>query len=178
MTAHDPLHEALAERDEPVQPSSEFSDRLRRRLQATVDRASADDGVASRRLIPYLTVSNARRAMDFYSEVFGAEVSGSPILMDDGRVGHAELHVGGNTFYLADEFPEIGLVSPLRQEGRSNSFVVEVRDADATFDHAVEAGASIDQPVSEGHGVRSGWVIDEFGHRWSPTSPITFAAGR
>ena len=178
MTANDPLHEALAGSDEPIQPRSEFSDRLRRRLQAAVDRATTEDGAGSRRLIPYLTVSDARRAMDFYTEVFGAEVTGSPILMDDGRVGHAELRVGDDTLYLADEFPEIGLVSPLRQDGQSSSFVVEVRDADATFDHAVDAGATIDRPVSEGHGVRSGWVIDEFGHRWSPTSPITFAAGR
>lgn len=80
--------------------------------------------------------------------------------------------------YLADEFPEIGLVSPLRQEGHSSSFVVEVHDADATFVHAIDAGATVDRPVSEGHGVRSGWIIDEFGHRWSPTSPITFGSRR
>jgi len=51
-------------------------------------------------LIPYLAVSDARAALQFYAEVFGAEQSGESFEMDAGRIGHAEMTVNGATFYL------------------------------------------------------------------------------
>ena len=38
-----------------------------------------------------------------------------------GRVGHAELTIGGSTLYVADEPPEIGAISPstLRQRAKA-----------------------------------------------------------
>ena len=123
------------------------------------------------RVIPYLLVADARAAIDFYCEVFGAERVGDPIVMDDGRIGHAELRFGGSQVYLADDFPEVGYIGPLGRGGATTSFHVRVPDADETFAHAIEAGAVAERPVANQHGSRMGSLLDPWGHRWSPVSP-------
>ena len=128
---------------------------------------------AEQRVLPYLMVSDARAAIDFYCEVFGAERVGEPIVMEDGRVGHAELRFGASTVYLADEFPEMGYVGPLARGGPTTSFHVRVVDADATYAHALDAGATAERPVENQHGARMGSLIDPWGHRWSTVSPET-----
>ena len=45
--------------------------------------------------VPYLTVSPAADAIDWYVDALGAVVVGEPFMMDDGRVGHAELALAG-----------------------------------------------------------------------------------
>ena len=47
-------------------------------------------------LIPYLVVRDARAAIAWYAEAFGARTVGDPYL-DDDRIGHAELEVAGAT---------------------------------------------------------------------------------
>lgn len=37
-------------------------------------------------LTPYLAVADARAAIDWYGEVLGAEPTGMPIVMPDGRI--------------------------------------------------------------------------------------------
>lgn len=54
-------------------------------------------------LSPYLAVPDARRAIEFYVEVFGATKRADPIVMDDGRIGHAELAIGDSVLMLAEE---------------------------------------------------------------------------
>ena len=90
--------------------------------------------------------------------------------MDDGRIGHASMHIGDAHFYLADEFPEMGIVSPPTLGGSTMAIVINVADADDTYAHAVAAGAIEERPVANQHGARSGWFKDPWGHRWSPTS--------
>ena len=63
--------------------------------------------------LPYLAVADARAALAWYADALGAVVVGEPIVMDDGRIGHAELNLGGGVLYLADEYPELGLKAPL-----------------------------------------------------------------
>ena len=46
-------------------------------------------------LTPYICVADARRAIDWYADVLGAEVVVEPIVVDDGRIGHVELSAGG-----------------------------------------------------------------------------------
>jgi len=65
---------------------------------------------------PYLTVAGAVSAIDFYTKVFGAtEVFRfeSP----GGRIGHAELSIGGTVVYLSDEFPDMDVRGPLTVGG-------------------------------------------------------------
>jgi len=132
-----------------------------------------DQREADTMLIPYLTVGDARAAIDFYAEVFDAQQVSELFEMADGRIGHAELSIGGNTLYLADGFPEMGLVAPAEQGTNSVSMVIEVDDCDATYAHALAAGASGERPPENAHGRRVAWFRDPWGHRWSPTSSTT-----
>ena len=159
---------------EPIAPSRAFAAELRGRVERALGRAQVPSHVPAgfTPLTPYLAVRDARAAMRFYEEVFGAVVEGEPIMMDDGRVGHAELHIGDAVLFMADEFPEIGVVSPEAQEGSSVSFVVYVPDVDAAFERAVARGAVVERPVEDGqHGSRAGWLRDPFGHRWNIGTP-------
>lgn len=51
------------------------------------------------------------------------------------------------------------------------ALVINVDDADAVFGKAIAAGATEQRPVENAHGGRSGWLIDPWGHRWSPFGP-------
>ena len=65
--------------------------------------------------LPYLAVADARDAIAWYVDAFGASLVGETFEMDDGRIGHAELQIGDGVLYLADEYPEIGLKAPAPQ---------------------------------------------------------------
>jgi uncharacterized glyoxalase superfamily protein PhnB len=163
---------------EPIEPSRAFTAELRGRIERALGRslgpaarlAYLPEGFTA--LTPYLAVRDARAAMAFYEEVFEAVVEGEPIIMDDGRVGHAQLRIGDAVLFMADEFPEIGVVSPEGQEGSSMSLVVYVPDVDAAFERAVARGATVERTVEDGqHGSRAGWFRDPFGHRWNVGTP-------
>ncbi|MGE2832504.1 VOC family protein [Mycobacterium sp. SMC-4] len=124
--------------------------------------------------VPYLTVADARAAISWYIDAFGATLVGEPVEMDDGRIGHAELSLPGGTMYLADEYPEIGLKAPLPQSV-SVSLMLPVADTDATLRRAAELGAQVQREPYESHGTRNAAVIDPFGHRWMLTGPVTGA---
>ncbi len=63
-------------------------------------------------LTPYICVSDARRAIDWYVDVLGAEVVMEPIVMDDGTIGHVELAVGGGRWMMSDVFEGAGIARP------------------------------------------------------------------
>ena len=169
--ARDPF-EVLRLPSAAEEPSPEFAAQLLRRIEAVERRGDAMDTLADEvRITPYLMVDDARAAIDFYVEVFGAERVGDPILMDDGRVGHAELRFGASTLYLADDFPEYGYLGPRARGGTTAMFHVRVPDADETYAHALAAGATAERPVANQHGARMGSLFDPFGHRWSVVSP-------
>ncbi|MEU4624686.1 VOC family protein [Actinoplanes sp. NPDC023801] len=122
-------------------------------------------------LVPYLCCADAAAAVDFYTSVFGA-VEVQRWTGDDGRIGHAELHFGGEPLYLADEHPEIGVQGPRALGGTAVSLVLTVPDADVTVAGALRAGATSERPVTtQDDGARAGWIIDPFGHRWSVQTP-------
>jgi len=126
-------------------------------------------------LTPYLTVRDARAATAWYAEALGAHVVGEPYVMDDDRIGHAELDLGGAPLYLADEYPELGLAGP--DPGRvSVTLHLAVPDVDAAVDRAAEAGATVERPPSDGPEGRTGVVVDPFGHRWMLQTPASTAA--
>jgi PhnB protein len=126
----------------------------------------------SQGLTPYLCCADAAAAIDFYTTVFGA-VQMQRWTADDGRIGHAELELAGHRLFLADEHPEIGVRGPRTLGGTPVSFVLSVPDADATVARAVDAGATVERPVTlQDHGSRAGWIVDPFGHRWNVQTPV------
>lgn len=135
----------------------------------TPDPAAARPGAA----IPYLAVpvGDGRRALDWYVDAYGARLVGEPILMPDGKLGHAELALSGGTLYLAEEFPDIGHVAP-GPGGSPVGLWLTVPDAADTAARAIERGATMRGAVSDGHGHRSAEIRDPFGHRWMLQTPL------
>jgi predicted enzyme related to lactoylglutathione lyase len=138
----------------------------------TVRPAIASPVVAPGGAIPYLAVRGGREALNWYVEQLGAQIEGDPVVMPDGRIGHAELSVGGGLVYLADEHPEIGVVAPA-PDAAAVSLVLQVPDVDATLAEVRAAGARVVREPYEGYGHRGATIIDPFGHRWLLQTPLT-----
>ncbi|WP_235571002.1 VOC family protein [Mycobacterium sp. Root265] len=189
----DPL--AVLHGDEvPVAPDPAFAARLRARLESALTLPANAEGVVMSgtdtaiaelnsttatapprpAAIPYLAVADAKAAIAWYVAALGATVIGDPILMGDGRVGHAELAIGDGVLYLADEFPELGLKAPAPQSV-SVSLMLPVTDTDAVLQRAREHGATVLREVYEDHGARGATIIDPSGHRWMLSGPMTGA---
>jgi uncharacterized glyoxalase superfamily protein PhnB len=193
MTVADPL-DALRLPDAPVAPDPAFASALRARLvealtppepdpdalpaiQLRGDTTMTDTTTTTTTgspLIPYIAVHDAAAALDWYRDVLGAIEVMRYVDESDGRVGHAEVLIGGAHLYLSDEFPEIGVRSPRNHEGSAVALHLEVADVDYSYERAVEAGAvSQRPPADQAHGNRNATILDPFGHRWMLSQPIS-----
>src|SRR5712691_5544641 len=106
------------------------------------------DGYSS--ITPYLIVDGAAKAIDFYRHAFGA-IERYRLGGRDGRVGHAELSIGGSA---------VGIH-------------LYLEDVDAAIDRAVGDGAKLISPVeNKFYGDRMGTIEDPFGHKWYVTTHI------
>ena len=124
------------------------------------------------KVTPYLAVKGAAEALVFYQKAFGAKVAGQ-MSDEQGRIGHAEIHIGDARIYLADEHPEIGFISPTSLGGSAVMIEMTVPDVDAVMERAVEAGATVARPADDqDYGWRNGKLLDPFGHMWMISSPI------
>ena len=116
-------------------------------------------------LSPYLSVTGALKAIDFYKAAFGAVETGQRY-QEGEQVGHADLAIDGAPFSLSDESPAYKSLSPTTLGGAGVHLILAVADPDAVFARAVAAGAVVDRPMrDEPHG-RMGVLDDPFGHRW------------
>jgi PhnB protein len=116
---------------------------------------------------PYLTVRDAGRAIEFYKAALGATELFRLTNATDGKVGHAELMIGGSLVMLAEENPQWGSQSPQSLGGSPVTFCLMVDNADAAVERAAAAGATVRMPVADQfYGFRSGSVSDPFGHEW------------
>lgn len=115
---------------------------------------------------PYLICKNAEAAIEFYKKAFGAEELfriGQP-----GMVGHAEMKIGKAIFMLADEYPDLGAVSPETVGGTPVQLMVYVEDVDSFTQTALREGLQVLRPVQDQfYGDRSGQFKDPFGHIWA-----------
>jgi predicted enzyme related to lactoylglutathione lyase len=199
MSQHDSSDDpfdVLRADDLPVQPDPAFAARLRARLESAVKlgrplppgtegvvmsgTASAiaelnepTDGppaVPRPAVLPYLAVADARAAIAWYTDAFGAAAVGDPIVMDDSRIGHAELAISGGVLYLADEFPEIGHKAPT-PGATSVSLMLHVPDTDVALQRARDHGATVEREIYENYGARNATITDPFGHRWMLSGP-------
>ena len=114
-----------------------------------------------------LVVRGGRKAIEFYKTVFGAKELSVMNGPDGKSVMHAELQIGDSKFYVGDENPEMGAVSPQSLGGSAVSLNIYTEDCDATFKRAVAAGATVKMPLADMFwGDRYGKVTDPFGHNW------------
>ena len=124
------------------------------------------------RVTPYLCIKGAAQAIDFYKKAFGATERmrmGAP----GGTIGHAEIDIGGALIMLADEYPDIGFLSPQTIGGSPVVIHMYVADVDAFCKRAVDAGATVVKPVADQfYGDRNGTLRDPYGHVWSVATHI------
>ena len=178
-TAHPDPFDALRRPDAPIAPRPAFTNQLRRRLldelADALPRANAPERITTMSITPYLMVRGAAAAIDFYRNAFGA-IETQRLVGDDGRIGHAEVSIGGARVMLADEYPEMDAVGPQTRGGATCTFDLDVGTGpgvDATFERAMGLGAvGVRPPADQFHGSRSATIIDPFGHRWTFSAQI------
>ena len=124
------------------------------------------------RVTPYLCTDGATEAIRFYAEVLGA-TERMRMPAPGGKVGHAELQIGDSVVMLADEFPDMGQLSPKTLGGTPVTISVYVEDVDAVCQRAQQAGATVLQPPTDQfYGDRSAQFEDPFGHRWNVATHV------
>ncbi len=123
-------------------------------------------------LTPYLFIDGAAKAIDFYTEAFGAtEITRLP--SPTGLIVHAEIQIGDSRLMLADEYPEMGVHGPLSIGGSPSCILLYVEDVDAVFAQAIAAGAREMRPIQDQfYGDRAGMLVDPFGHLWTISTHI------
>ena len=174
--------EALREPVTPVDPDPDFAGRLRQRLTREV--FASQGGTMSQpttavqverapawppTLTPYIVVADARRAMDWYVEVFSAQRRGEPHVNADGTIGHAEVGIGDAVLMFSepsDLWPDVPVRAPDSPATFSHTLHLEVDDVDGTTERARRNGASVErEPADQFYG-RGAVIVDPFGHRW------------
>ncbi len=127
---------------------------------------------SSQNLTPYLITKGAADAIAFYKKALNATQT-MRLASPDGRVMHAELSIAGSRVMLADEFPEMGAISPTTLKGTTVGFYVAVPNVDAAFAQAIAAGGTVVKEVADQfYGERMGTFLDPFGHKWSIATHI------
>jgi uncharacterized glyoxalase superfamily protein PhnB len=174
--------EALREPVVPVAPDPGFAARLRERLTRAVLDQGDDMAVQLTQrapawppaVTPYLVVSDARAALDWYVEVFDAQQRGELFVDPDGTVGHAEVGIGDAVLMFSeasDLYPDVPVRAPDQPTTFSQSVHVKVSDVDATLARARRRGARVErEPVDQPYG-RGAVFVDPFGHRWLLNKP-------
>jgi uncharacterized glyoxalase superfamily protein PhnB len=109
-------------------------------------------------ITPYLIVQEAAELIDFVKQAFGAE----ELYRGTGSAGgvHAEVKIG-------DSMVMIGGGAALSRASTPTGIHLYVRDADAVYQSALEAGASsLQRPVDQAYGDREASVKDVSGNHW------------
>jgi len=134
--------------------------------QATMTDPPTAQPASKGSLVPYLMVSDANAASLFYQRAFGAEeVSRMTAGPDSDKLIHCHLYLNGHSLMLNDPMPEHGY--PL-QNPQGFTLTLMVEDIDAQFQRALDAGATVTQPVQDMFwGDRYGAMIDPFGVAWA-----------
>ncbi|MCB1636348.1 MAG: VOC family protein [Xanthomonadales bacterium] len=115
---------------------------------------------------PYLIVDGAADTIAFLQRVFGA-VELMRMADDAGQVRHAEVRIDDSVLMLADPIPP-------DWPSIAAHVHIYVRDVDATYARALEAGAvSVQAPVQKGDADKRGGVRDAGGTTWWIATPMS-----
>ena len=115
-------------------------------------------------IYPALRYRDAKAAIAWLKDALGfEEVS---VHEADGRVGHAELTIGGANLSLSDPYPDFGCAAP-SGDLAAVSIILYVPDVDAAVARAEARGARVVRAIEETfYGTRRATLLDPFGHRW------------
>lgn len=117
-------------------------------------------------ITPFLAIPNARGAIDFYRDVFGARVV--DVTEMGNSVVHAVLDFGHGLLQIGEPRSEFRLVAPPTGDVDCYSMGLYVPDVDAVVASAEAAGAIVREPAADfPSGDRYASIRDPFGVRWS-----------
>ena len=107
---------------------------------------------------PWIVARNVAQLIDFLKVAFGAQEK-SRVYVGANQIGHAEVRIGDSVVLMCDARPEWP---------DTPSFIrLYVQDADALFQRALHAGATVVTEMAEyAHGDRVGRVRDPKGNVW------------
>ncbi len=121
-------------------------------------------------VIPHISLDGASDASAFYQRAFGAEELFRLPAQDGRRLMHCHLKINGGDLMICDCFPEMG---GKNQPSESFTMHLQVKDVEAAWKRAVDAGATVTMPLADMFwGDRYGKVRDPFGVNWSLAAPI------
>jgi len=123
---------------------------------------------------PHLTIGHGKgeAAVAFYAKAFAAAEQMRHMGEDGRRIMHCHLTINGGSLMLNDDFPEMrGGGEPGPPTG--TTLHLQVDDADAWWNRALAAGATVRFPLADQFwGDRYGQLDDPFGFTWSIGGPI------
>jgi uncharacterized glyoxalase superfamily protein PhnB len=142
--------------------SRELQNEFRRRTSMNVSthiEPAAGEFAAIHTITPFICVPDGARLVEFVKATFAAEeTSRHPHHGPDGFV--ANVRIGDSDLLI------MGGESMRGQESRA-ALHVYVKDCDATYKRALDAGAvTIGEPADRPYGERSAFVSDPFGNYW------------
>ncbi len=111
---------------------------------------------------PFLTVSDGKAAVAFYIAAFGA-VERKRFDLPGDRISSV-IEIDGAEFFVGDEEPEYGNLSPSAPS--PVRIILTTQQADALFEKAVAHGAAEICPMTTEDDWRIGKLKDPFGHIW------------
>ena len=122
-------------------------------------------------LTPYIVVSDAPAAIDFYKKAFGAVELARHLVPNSNKVMHASLQIGSSNLMLSDDCSSLmggKSETPEALGGSPVTFHLQVENADAAWSKALAAGAQVKMPLADQFwGDRYGQLRDPFCHYWS-----------
>jgi len=118
-------------------------------------------------ITPHIVVRGATAASEWYRRALGAEER-DRLPLPNGKVMYVELWFGDSPVMVADEFRDLGILSPLAIGGTAVVLHIFTEDVDGAWRRAVDAGAEVLGPLQEQFwGDRQGQLLDPFGHKWA-----------
>jgi PhnB protein len=123
-------------------------------------------------ITPHLVVRGAAEAAAWYARALDAEER-SRVPLPNGKLMTVELLFGDSTVRLADEFPELDVLSPEAIGGTAVVLHLSTDEVDTLWQRALNMGAEIVHPLEDQFwGNRQGQIVDPFGHRWNLSQPL------
>ena len=117
-------------------------------------------------LTPNITCNGAAQAIAWYGKVFDAQETVRMKAPGSDKILHAEIRIGDSILMLADSDHESK--DPQALGGVAGALMLYTEDCDATFDRAVQAGATVLMPLTDMFwGDRFGRLRDPYGHVWA-----------
>src|SRR5215216_5655133 len=99
-------------------------------------------------ITPHIVVRDAIAASEWYQRALGAEER-DRLPLPNGKVMYVELWFGDSPVMVADEFPDLGILSPLCRGGSLFMWPMFTESVDSAWQRAGDAGAAVLAPLQE-----------------------------